>query len=235
MFRRLSGAAHHHPLMRRIRSALLLAALCLAGVASVAAYPELVDHDARASRAKPGSERTHCGGYRWRVKTLADRGAGAIDPAPRTTTMAALSRLSRHHAAGIRIAPLESHVWRLRGVRLAGFRLMPDGDVHLVLADRSGRTMISEFPAPACDRAAPRTFRTRIDSARARLLAGRRASRGRFRPLAGHATVTGVGFFDYGHEQRGAARNAVELHPVLSISPEPRSGGRQLAAPTVTG
>jgi hypothetical protein len=29
--------------------------------------------------------------------------------------------------------------------------------------------------------------------------------------------VTGVGFFDFMHEQRGVAPNGIELHPVLDI------------------
>ena len=29
--------------------------------------------------------------------------------------------------------------------------------------------------------------------------------------------VTGVGFFDFAHGQRGAAPNEIELHPVLEI------------------
>jgi hypothetical protein len=31
-------------------------------------------------------------------------------------------------------------------------------------------------------------------------------------------TVTGVGFFDYQHGQDGVAPNAIELHPVLSVT-----------------
>ena len=29
--------------------------------------------------------------------------------------------------------------------------------------------------------------------------------------------VTGLGFFDYFHLQRGVALNAIELHPVLNV------------------
>jgi hypothetical protein len=31
-------------------------------------------------------------------------------------------------------------------------------------------------------------------------------------------TLTGLGFFDFPHGQRGVAPNAVELHPVISIT-----------------
>lgn len=42
-----------------------------------------------------------------------------------------------------------------------------------------------------------------------------------FRGLRGTATITGVGFFDVKHGQRGIAPNGIELHPVLRY----RSGG----------
>jgi len=35
------------------------------------------------------------------------------------------------------------------------------------------------------------------------------------RPLVG---ITGVGFFDYLHRQRGVALNGIKLHPVLDVS-----------------
>jgi hypothetical protein len=38
-----------------------------------------------------------------------------------------------------------------------------------------------------------------------------------FAVLSGLATVTGVGFFDFWHGQRGVAPNAIELHPVLGF------------------
>jgi len=51
-----------------------------------------------------------------------------------------------------------------------------------------------------------------------------------FRIIRGLATVTGVGFFDFWHGQRGVAPNAIELHPVLgfhavSCREAPRSSG----------
>jgi hypothetical protein len=100
-----------------------------------------------------------------------------------------------------------------------GLESKGDGDIHLVVADEAGRTMITEFPSPACDGQASPTFRRQMDTARSTLLT-RFGDPGRaFHPLHGRATLTGVGFLDYRHGQRGAAPNAIELHPVLSISP----------------
>ena len=35
--------------------------------------------------------------------------------------------------------------------------------------------------------------------------------------IGGQATFTGVGFWDFIHNQRGRARNGFELHPVLAV------------------
>jgi hypothetical protein len=43
-----------------------------------------------------------------------------------------------------------------------------------------------------------------------------------FRNIHGLATISGVGFFDFLHGQRGVAPNAIELHPVLSFVGECR-------------
>lgn len=40
---------------------------------------------------------------------------------------------------------------------------------------------------------------------------------GSFTKLTGTATITGVGFFDFEHGQRGVAPNAIELHPVTGF------------------
>jgi hypothetical protein len=38
-----------------------------------------------------------------------------------------------------------------------------------------------------------------------------------FSILGGAPTISGVGFFDFQHGQRGGALNAIELHPVLGF------------------
>jgi hypothetical protein len=161
-----------------------------------------------------------CGVERWAVKTLTDAGARAINLVPRSTTIAALRRLRPPAVLGARrIGRVEKTVYRVRA-RLVAFKLEEDSDIHLVIADpRSGGTMIAEFPASFCvGSAAPPADKAKMKAARAAILRCGPAPRNSFAPLTGLVTITGVGFWDFEHGQRGVAPNAIELHPVLTIS-----------------
>jgi hypothetical protein len=76
--------------------------------------------------------------------------------------------------------------------------------------------MIIESPNPEC--ASKSAFLDQIKAVRSALDA-------KF-PSLGHGriepnipiTVTGIGFFDKKHGQEGRAPNAIELHPVLSVT-----------------
>jgi len=48
-----------------------------------------------------------------------------------------------------RIQPTETTVWSLNAT-LTEFKLEGDSDVHLVLVDESGNSMIAEIPDPSC-------------------------------------------------------------------------------------
>jgi hypothetical protein len=114
----------------------------------------------------------------------------------------------------------EMRTWRIR-VRLLWQKLEDDSDVHLVVADpKTGATMIAELPSPACVGAAA-SPRAAMAAARASLARYCGAPTTSFTRLRGTATIDGVAFFDFPHGQRGRARNLVELHPVLRVSPGP--------------
>src|SRR5207237_10583783 len=53
---------------------------------------------------------------------------------------------------------------------------------------------------------------------------GRLAATTSFKTATVAVRVTGVGFWDDNHGQRGVAPNAIELHPVLGISFDPGAG-----------
>jgi hypothetical protein len=98
-------------------------------------------------------------------------------------------------------------VYRIRA-RLLHVRGEKDSDLHLLLADLDDpdKRIIAEIPAPECaegtnHEADYRTARTAVASI----------------PLNNLVEVVGVGFFDFLHEQKGAARNGIELHPVIRI------------------
>lgn len=96
---------------------------------------------------------------------------------------------------------------------------MPDQDIHLVLRDEQlGHTLIVEFPDVRCQPAARSAKKAAMREAREALLAACGRIPTAFVGLRGTATVTGVGFFDKIHGQKGRAPNGIELHPALSFT-----------------
>ena len=202
--------------------AILLGALSLGSLAVPAVAAEVFEPAAPETVRPPAHTRPsppRCRGFRWAVKTLADAGAGGIDSTPRDSSVAALASLVARRGGTSRIAPVEARVWRLSNVRLVGLEAQPDGDIHLVVADRAGHTMITELPSPACDGGAPAGLKAEMNAARSGLLSAYGDPGPGFHRIDGYATLAGVGFFDYRHHQPGVAPNAIELHPVLSFSP----------------
>jgi hypothetical protein len=170
---------------------------------------------------------TACGVERWDVKVLMDRGAEAAARGPAIDStvshLVGLRAPADPAALTARVGPLETTLWRVRA-RLIGFRLEPDSDFHLVLADpKTGESIVGEIPAPYC---------TNSSSGKAFALAraaveslGHHAADSRkfwwldYRGAAPpEVTVTGVGFWDTRHGQRGVSRNGAELHPIIYIS-----------------
>jgi hypothetical protein len=136
-----------------------------------------------------------------------------------------------------RLRPVETTVWAVDAILLR-YRVEEDSDVHLVIADTGGRTMIAEIPAPQCVSASS-PFLPAIRAVRLAFAA-------RFHPTAYwqrpriRVHITGVGFWDYKHGQSGVAPNAIELHPVLSMrwagmAPLPPSPANTPSPPTRTG
>lgn len=153
------------------------------------------------SSSSAGLNVASCGVERWTVKTLQDR--------PRlrsveTTTIAHLVSLpAPRPLPGTRL-PVERSVFRVvAAVTLV--RSEDDGDLHLVLEDAAGRTMIAESPTRSCTGTATTYRRNQMEAARSKVRVCERAS------------VTGVAFFDFRHGQTGVAPNAIELHPVLGF------------------
>ena len=91
-----------------------------------------------------------------------------------------------------------------------------DNDYHLVLASPRDTTltMIAEVPDPGCAGACASGFASVYAQVRQKLLDYLNSPQSVARPLV---RITGVGFFDYIHGQRGVAPNGIELHPVLAV------------------
>jgi len=183
----------------------------LAG-AAVASLVTLAATGPSAEREKPGIER-------WPIKTGADPVAKSIPLTPTPTTLHALVSLPRPDAADgdTRVPPVETTCYTLRAT-LTAYKEEADGDEHLALAD-GGETMIAEIPRPDFLPAAS-PWKAQIGAARAAFVSRFHPS-AQFRECSAQVVVTGIGFFDHPHSQRGVAANAVEIHPVLSIGGQP--------------
>jgi hypothetical protein len=114
---------------------------------------------------------------------------------------------------------VEFRVFRIEKVTLVEAKLEPDKDIHLVVADDMGRTMIVEFADPGCPDAATSAKATQMTAARNAYLKACEGlpKKSGFTKLKGQATIEGVGFFDIVHAEdpHGVAPNEIELHPVL--------------------
>jgi hypothetical protein len=174
-----------------------------------------VDHEQLLVR--PLSSTGSCGVERWSVKTGTDADKAKITLQSTTdTTIAALRALAKPATlpANTRIQPTETTVYRLHAT-LTEYKLETDSDYHLVVADSSGHTMITEIPDPACVGSSSPLL-TSIQKSRAEF--GAKYTPGSsFKTANVPVTVTGVGFFDFLHGQTGVAPNGIELHAVLDI------------------
>lgn len=159
-----------------------------------------------------------CGVERWSIKTGMDSAARTVNlTSVQPSTIARLRTLAQPTSLppSSRIGMVERTVYRVDGT-LTSYKLESDNDLHLVLTDATGRTLVVEIPHPDCI-SARSPWRTRIAAARA-------AFYGRYRPTSSfqrthkHVVVAGVGFFDRLHGQTGMSPNGLELHPVLAIT-----------------
>jgi hypothetical protein len=214
--------------MRRV--AIAPAAISLAFMLALVLGVQASRPDSRASAAA-----AFCPGkFRWSVKTMSDAAATeawASASATVTTVHELVQRTDRPahlNKNTPRQSGTERTKFRVRGVKLVWAKLEDqlqsdeDGDIHLVIADpTSGETMIAEFPDTSCAPASSSSKKVQMLKARNAFVAACKGlpPTGHFERLHGSATITGVGFYDANHRQRGVAKtNAIELHPVLSFT-----------------
>lgn len=156
-----------------------------------------------------------CGVERWAVKTLTDPVAGQVTYVAVPTTIQYLRSLSAPPVLPNTRLTAERATYTVSGI-LQAWKLESDQDLHLVLADAQGRTMIAEVPNPVCMKASRAIPQVRLARAAVIAALGQPNSL-HFVTVHRTVTVTGVLFFDFKHGQRGVAPNAVELHPVTHI------------------
>lgn len=159
-----------------------------------------------------------CGVERWSIKTGMDDAARHVNlAAVQPATIAQLRTFAKPASLPdtTRVGTVERTVYRVDAT-LTKYKLEVDSDLHLVLTDASGRTLVAEIPHPDCIRPGS-PWRSRIAAARAAFF-GRYRPTSSFQRTSKHVVVTGVGFYDRLHGQTGMAPNGLELHAVLAIS-----------------
>ena len=181
-----------------------------------------------------------CGTERWAIKVCKDSGVtqlfdlthgdctqskGKLNCTANlkiatVTTIEALRSIPAPAKLGeSRIAPTETTIWTVDAT-LTDYKEESgkhgDRDYHLALTDASGKTMIAEIPSPSCLRQTPEPLRILITQARADFDSHFSAT-GQFKHTNTRVRITGVGFFDKIHGQRGVAVNGIEIHPVIKI------------------
>lgn len=114
-----------------------------------------------------------------------------------------------------RIAPNELKTWQV-GATMTQYKIESDGDIHIVLRDSTGHTMIAEIPYLSCVPTSSR-WRSQIASARAAFAHSYYATTS-WKYTKRSVTVRGLGLFDPPHGQTGASTNGIELHPVTAIT-----------------
>ena len=153
-------------------------------------------------------------GENWPYKIGTDRRARDVSLDPVPTTIDELRAFPNPGRQPERIPPVELTTYVLRDVELHSFQRAPDGDVHMVLRDEHGHTMIIEATPPFCT--APespwmpqiKAVRKLVDDRIPNAMMGWRWET---------VSVAGIGYFDSVHGQLGVAPNGIELHPILAM------------------
>jgi len=161
-----------------------------------------------------------CGGEeRWGQKVLADPAANDINETPHDTTMADLLNINTtikesKYAESKPRMQIEKQVYRVKHCFITKILREDDNDLHLVIEDGDGNTMIAEIPDPECKDAKQSPWIDFFTDSRATMFKYKNS----FRHYM--FTITGVLFVDRSHGQTGKAPNNVEIHPVLEIKKE---------------
>ena len=150
------------------------------------------------------------------VKEGADADRNRVSSTVVSTTVAALRTRPKPstYPRNNRVTATELHIWAVTAY-LTHYRQESDGDIHLVVKDSAGRSMIAEIPYGSC---VPSTIRWRAAILSARAAFGHTyAVSTSWHYVHRLVDLRGVGFMDLLHGQTGVAPNGVELHPVIYL------------------
>lgn len=161
-----------------------------------------------------------CGVERWAVKALLDQDTIALHfvQAP---SLAAIDTFAPRQTVNENTPRMdfETQIVTVRAKVLQMKRESDDNDIHLLLQDDSGYTMIAEVPDPDdCPDVATSSHADNFRGVREYIASHFGTPTTRFKDVNQTVQVTGVLFQDFPHNQTGAAPNYREIHPVLMLS-----------------
>ena len=175
-----------------------------------------------------------CGTERWTIKTLSDADTSIVRFD--TVIVSSVTEQTRLARQVIGMSDprysTETTVYRITGL-LTDFKRETDQDLHLVIRDPlTDSSMVIEIPSDTCPSARVTSRAPLYEAARQwiRTNAGNPTTAFKTLTPGKLVTITGVGYWDFPHGQRGMAANCREIHPVLSIEDGPSAvSGEQVA------
>jgi len=115
--------------------------------------------------------------------------------------------------------PSETKVYSIDCL-IIGYKLEDDKDIHIIIEDeKTDSTMVIEIPSSECfdiQKTSRYILFNDLDEWFSKNI-GHPTSKFVFLEKHIPVTITGVGFWDKLHGQKGTAHNGREIHPVLSI------------------
>ncbi len=162
----------------------------------------------------------NCGVNRWSIKTLSDIDTIKID-------FQQIIPSTVHEQISLEIptdkkSRLESET-KVYSIDcfIVGFKKESDDkDIHIIIKDtETGETMVAEIPSYECFEIAKTSRYELFKQLQVWFIDNIGQPKSKFvypeKPIP--IIITGVGFFDFNHGQKGMANNGREIHPVLSI------------------
>lgn len=163
----------------------------------------------------------NCGIERWKIKTLSDADTSFIDFTNiKKNTVHEQVSLTRSVGKLNTRRPSEEEVYLIECF-VIGFVKEKDHDIHIEVKDvNTAETMVIELVNPDCLDAKNTSRYQQLKEVYEAFInkMGRPPSTFKYLTNPVLITITGVGFWDFLHGQKGMARNGREIHPVLSLT-----------------
>ena len=162
-----------------------------------------------------------CGTERWNVKTLSDADTSLIrfDSLIASTVTEQTQLTTQQIGQSDPRYASERTVFKINGL-LTDYKRETDMDLHLVIHDAiTDSTIVIEIPDPTCSSVVGTSRASLFAAARQWITDNIGNPTTSFKTVSSPhpVTISGVGFWDFLHGQRGMAANAREIHPVLTI------------------